>query len=196
MGFGALALVVILVLVAITSAFDKRKGTGYYTPYGPSSVREDRRIIDKGKSLYRNGALNMGQRNCRPGFGAANALKRAVDSWEEAAALGNVEAMTGLGIVAMDSGDLQAAQVRWSEAFGKGDDAAYVFTRITTDPSPKYSYKSAEGSYLGAMGDGNVGNMRYFAVIARSYSLTNFADELQWTADRIEQDDAQRRRPW
>ncbi|RXZ72959.1 hypothetical protein [Agromyces albus] len=185
--FGAVVAVVLIALVGITSLFNKKKGTGYYTQYGPNSTHAQRKQVNRGVDQFFFGAGQMRKYN-DGGLGRYEARDQAVEAWEESRSLGEARAITGLGIVAMDSGDNASARNQWREAAMRGDHAAELFIRVTDDSSTsRFSYKAAERAYLRSVDVQRYGenDVLQFAVIARSVSMNAYAEELVETAEKI-----------
>lgn len=184
--YGALALGGILVIVFIQSQFDKRKGAGYYTPYGPNSTRSERAHIDKANDQYRLGVnLFHAAVTRREIFVEQEQKKNARRAFEEAAALGHAGASTGLGLMEQHHGNSRAAREHWAKGSSRGDDGANVFLRLIDDDSPAYPFDRVMKLYLAANGMGDAATVRAYADIARSYGLYGYAHKLNERADRL-----------
>ncbi|TFB71557.1 hypothetical protein E3O06_11980 [Cryobacterium glaciale] len=176
---------VIVVLLVITTLSDKRKNPDKYP------TRVELHKVEQRDQLFRRGAIIMKsavKSVLSPGKDEAR------DAWEQAATLGNVHAITGLGIIAMMDHDLAAAQARWTEAFREGDDAAYIFKSISADPESSKEYARAVWAYLDAMASGEPDNLRHWSAVARPLGPSSYADGLLERASMIEFNN--RRGPW
>ena len=184
-----ISIAVIGVLLVITTVSDKRKNPDKYP------TKEVRQKVEQGKHYFRAGAINMAPA-ANNKYSLSGDAVRARDQWERAAALGNVQAITGIGIVAMRDNDLAAAQTRWTEAFNKGDFAAYIFRRITADPESSKQYPSAVSEYLSAMASGEPYGLRRWSATARQLGFSTYADEVVERATVIEYSDRLGKGPW
>ncbi|WP_400996420.1 hypothetical protein [Agromyces sp. GXQ0307] len=184
--FGVVSAAALIGLVGILSIFDKKKGTGYYTPYGPDSTQAQRKQINRGAEQFFVGAGLMRKYKDRA-LGGHEAREQAIKAWEESRSLGEARASTGLGNIAMSSGEDLAARDLWREAASKGDNAAELFIRVTAPSSTsRFSFEEAERAYLLAMTDQGFGeDVLQFAEIARSVSMDSYSEQLILTAQQI-----------
>lgn len=184
--FGVVTAAALIGLVGILSVFDKKKGTGYYTQYGPGSTHAQRKQINSGVDQFVAGAGLMRKYNDREP-GSYGAREQAIEAWEESRSLGEARASTGLGIIAMNSGEKGTARDLWREAAAKGDDAAELFIRVTAPScTSRFSFAEAERAFLRAMTDHMLGDdVLQLAEIARSVAMDSYSEELIQTAQKI-----------
>lgn len=114
------SIIVILILVAIGSLVDKRKGLGAYAYYGPHSNRKQRVEIDKGIPTYLRGLkLYMEEEQ----------EDEAVACWKEAERHGLGIASTCLGVDAYERDRPALAQKYWKRAAARGEVTAKMFLK-------------------------------------------------------------------
>lgn len=149
---------VLLVLAAVSSARDKRAGTGKWERYGPNPSKEHIARVNRAGELYRDGlrAFMLGD------------MSEASRSWQESSMMGDPRALTGLGILARRRGNAEEADSYWMRARAAGDVPAHMLMLLDDDtelqlyssdlallilenqlPHPQHRYQEATATLIG-----------------------------------------------
>ncbi|MGA1826834.1 hypothetical protein [Microbacterium sp.] len=100
--------------------------------------------------------------------------------WEEAARLGNVQAVTGLGMIKFDGDDVEGARADWKRAADAGDVPAEIFLQLTDEhwTATTYTYEQAATAYLDVVCGRGANAFIRFRDIAEGLEHQAYADEL------------------
>lgn len=187
LGFIGIIIVILIITVLVGNQRDKNRGTGYYENYGPNSTRRQRNQIEHGRAEVRRGLQLYLQ----------NREEEARECWRRAEEIGEVEAITCLGIDAFEQDKFPVAQHRWGQAAGRGEPVSQMLLRLIAKPRSSardddiYNIYTSFGLFEA---EGEVESGWMLAAYAKTYGLHSYTDSLMRRIRDIENHQQQSKR--